>query len=218
MKFEKRFYVMFAGAVLTTSVLTGCIVSVDAADSDTNSSYHSSANSSADVSRVNGSISLADNAAAKSLTTVNGSIKLGQAVQISSAETVNGSIKAAEALRAAKGLSTVNGSIEVGKNSDVAGAISTVNGAIRLTGTRVGADVSTVNGDIRLQASTVVAGDIIFAEKKRGSGWFNNSSDKNLPTLYISADSVVKGKIILRQPVKLHIENAALTANIVQEY
>ena len=144
-------------------------------------------------------------------------IRLAEQVQIDSAETVNGSIKAAQNLTVQGGLSTVNGSIETAAGSTIKADISTVNGSIRLSGSEVGGKLETVNGNISLLAGTVVKGDLIYAERKRQSGWFGKD-DSNQPTLTISADSRVEGKIILRQPVQLKLENASLAARVVREY
>ncbi|MDD4863982.1 MAG: hypothetical protein PHE38_08220 [Alishewanella agri] len=201
--------------LVLSGLLSGCIVVVDAAEK-TNGSYQGTAQQG-DVSRVNGSISLNEQSRAGKVSTVNGSIRLAEQVQIDSAETVNGSIKAAQNLTVQRGLSTVNGSIETAAGSTIKADISTVNGSIRLSGSEVGGKLQTVNGNISLLAGTVVKGDLIYAERKRQSGWFGKD-DSNQPTLTISADSRVEGKIILRQPVQLKLENASLATRVVREY
>lgn len=210
---------LLSSLILSSSLLTGCIVVVDAADKQ-NSSYQSaSATQGGDISRVNGSISISDNSQMQALSTVNGSIKLGNNVRVRSAETVNGSIKAASGLQVQRGLSTVNGSIELSHGAQVGADVTTVNGAIRLDKTIVAGKLSTVNGNISLQNSSLVKGDIVFAERKKSRSWFGKDQDeKNQPKLYISADSVVEGKIILRQPVQLQLENTTLAAKVVIEY
>lgn len=216
---KKTKIALLSALIFISSLLTGCIVVVDAADKG-NSSYQSaSAAQGGDISRVNGSINISDSSQMQELSTVNGSIKLGNNVRIRSAETVNGSIKAASDLQVQQGLSTVNGSIELSKGAQVGADITTVNGSIRLDNTNAAGTIRTVNGSISLKNNSLVKGDIIFAERKKNRSWFGKDQDeKNQPTLYISADSVVEGNIILRQPVQLKLENTALAAKVVVEY
>lgn len=216
---KKTKIALLSALIVSSSLLTGCIVVVDAADKG-NSSYQSaSAAQGGDISRVNGSINISDNSQMQELSTVNGSIKLGNNVRVRSADTVNGSIKAASGLQVQQGLSTVNGSIELSKGTQVGANVTTVNGGIRLDNTLVTGELSTVNGSISLKNSSQVKGDIVFAERKKSRSWFGKDQDeKNQPKLYISADSVVEGKIILRQPVQLQLENTSLAARVVKEY
>lgn len=202
--------------LLATGLLSGCVVAGDAYER-VNGSYTGTGNANRAISRVNGSIQLTAEGVAGKLSTVNGSIRIAEKVSIASAETVNGSIKAATGLKTTGSLQTVNGSIETAPASFVQQDVTTVNGSIRLHGTQVGGKVQTVNGNISLMDGAVVQGDIIFAEKKRQGNWFGQSNS-NEPTLTITADSRVEGKIILRQPVQLKLEDNALAARVVREY
>lgn len=202
--------------LVATGLLSGCVVAGDANDR-VNGSYIGAGNANSAISRVNGSIQLTAEGVAGKLSTVNGSIRLAEKVSISSAETVNGSITALSALNTTGSLQTVNGSITTGPASFVQQDVTTVNGSIRLQGTQIGGKVQTVNGNISLMEGAVVKGDIIFAERKRQSGWFTKDNS-NLPTLTISADANVEGKIILRQPVQLILENTRLADRVVREY
>ena len=60
----------------------------------------------------------------------------------------------------------------------------------------------------------VVAHSLKFAQlsvkKKTFFGWTNT----NKPTLYIAADAVVEGRIILQQDVELQINNPAMQAKV----
>lgn len=200
--------------LLAGALLSGCVFAGDAVDK-VNGSYNGSGQAQADISRVNGSIQLTAGGAAGKVSTVNGSIRFAEKVSIHSAETVNGSIKAATHLKTTGSLQTVNGSIETSASSYVQQDVTTVNGSIRLSGTQVGGKLQTVNGNITLIEGSQVQGDIIYAAVKQSSNWLSN---KNQPILTISADSRVDGKIILRQPVQLKFENAALEAKVVREY
>lgn len=167
-----------------------------------------------DISLVNGSIQMAGNSSAEKVSVVNGSIDLRDNVKLHSASTVNGSIESGSGLQVTTELSTVNGKILPGSNAVIGGNVTSVNGDIVLHNSEVGRDVSTVNGDIKLTGNTLVKGDLVYkprGKKKSFFGWSNN----NKPTLYIAADAVVEGSIILQQEVELQIENPAMQAKVI---
>lgn len=167
-----------------------------------------------DISLVNGSIQMAGNSSAEKVSVVNGSIDLRDNVKLHSASTVNGSIESGSGLQVTTELSTVNGKILPGSNAVIGGNVASVNGDIVLHNSEVGQDVSTVNGDIKLTGNTLVKGDLVYkprGKKKSFFGWSNNSK----PTLYIAADAVVEGSIILQQEVELQIENPAMQAKVI---
>lgn len=169
-----------------------------------------------DISLVNGSVKMAGSSSAKSVSTVNGSITLRDNVKLQSASTVNGSIESGTGLQVTDELSTVNGKILAGSSAVIGGNISTVNGDIILDNSQAGRNVTTVNGDIKLTGNTLVKGDVVYkprGKKQAFFGWSNNSK----PTLYIGADAVVEGNIILQQEVELQIENPAMQAKVVKQ-
>jgi DUF4097 and DUF4098 domain-containing protein YvlB len=170
-----------------------------------------------DISLVNGSVKMAENSSAKSLSLVNGSIDISDDVKIDSAETVNGSINAGRNFSVSGSLSTVNGKIIAADNADIAGDISTVNGDITLSNARVAQDINTVNGDITLEGNTLVNGNVVFNSRGKKKSFFGWSND-NKPTLTIAANAVVKGQIILQQPVTLNLANPAMQAKVVERY
>lgn len=111
------------------------------------------------VSKVNGSISIAPNQQAGNVSTVNGPIHIGDKAAVADAHTVNGPIVLGDGSMA-DALSTVNGSITLGEASTAA-SLTTVNGAIRLASSgRVSGPVNTVNGSITLERSADVAGRV----------------------------------------------------------
>lgn len=169
-----------------------------------------------DISLVNGSVQMASNSSARDVSVVNGSIDLRDNVQLQSASTVNGSIESGSGLKVAGNLETVNGKILPGTHAVIAGNIDSVNGDIVLDHSEVAKDVSTVNGDIKLTGNTVIKGDLVYkprGKKKTFFGWTNT----NKPTLYIAADAVVEGRIILQQDVELQINNPAMQAKVVYD-
>jgi DUF4097 and DUF4098 domain-containing protein YvlB len=209
-------------ATVSLVVASGCLVNVYAAEHGNIDKVLGSASVSSnqhydDISLVNGSVKMASNSSAKSVSTVNGSIELRDNVKLHSASTVNGSIESGSGLQVADELSTVNGKILPGSNAVIGGNVTTVNGDIVLDNSQADRDVTTVNGDIKLTGKTVVKGDVVYkprGKKKAFFGWANN----NKPTLYIGADAVVEGKIILEQDVELQIENPALQSKVERRF
>lgn len=169
-----------------------------------------------DITLVNGSVQMASNSSAKDVSVVNGSIDLRDNVRVNNATTVNGSIESGKGLQVAGELSTVNGKILPGAEAMIGGNVASVNGDIVLDNSEVAHDVSTVNGDIKLTGNSVIKGDLVYkprGKKKSFFGWRNNSK----PTLYIGADAVVEGSIILQQEVELQIDNPAMQAKVVYQ-
>ena len=82
----------------------------------------------ADISKVNGSVSLAPNQTAGRVSTVNGSVQIG-------------------ALATADAVSTVNGQINVGAGARIRESAAAVNGRIQLNGTVEGATPVPFSGD-----------------------------------------------------------------------
>lgn len=173
-----------------------------------------------DVSLVNGSIDMDSNSSAHDVSVVNGSIKLRDKVQLNNVSTVNGDIAAGKQLQVNGTISTVNGAISSGDGTVVAGDISTVNGSVTLTGSTANANLYTVNGDISLHDDTVIKGDLIYKPRGKKSSWLfwlNDDDASNQPTLYIAANAVVEGQIILQQKVQLKLENAAMQDKVVYQ-
>jgi DUF4097 and DUF4098 domain-containing protein YvlB len=164
------------------------------------------------VRSVNGSIYLEENTHVEKAVTTNGDIRVQDDVTAVALATVNGSIQLGERTRIEEDVRTVNGSIRAQFGSQIGDSMKTVNGSIELIGSTVGHDLETTNGNIELEAS-VIEGDVIFQEIQ-GYSWGNRS----LPKLVIDSNSEVRGKIILRQEVRLEIDTGAKVGEIFHEY
>ena len=209
-------------ATVSLVIASGCFVNAYAAEHGSIDKVLGSASVGTnehydDISLVNGSVKMASNSSAKSVSTVNGSIELRDNVKLHSASTVNGSIESGSGLQVTDDLSTVNGKILPGSNAVVGGNISTVNGDIVLDNSQAGRDVTTVNGDIKLTGNTVVKGNVVYKPRGKKKAFFGWNND-NKPTLYIGADAVVEGKIILEQDVELQIDNPALQSKVERRF
>jgi DUF4097 and DUF4098 domain-containing protein YvlB len=163
-----------------------------------------------DIQSVNGDIHLEDDSDVESVSTTNGEIRIEDNVKAVSLNTVNGSIRAGRGLQVDRNVQTVNGEIFLRANSQIGESVMTLNGEIRMVSTTVGRDIEITNGDVSLENS-VVEGDIVFNDIRHGR---NRHSE---PTLRIDAASTVKGKIILRQEVRLVIEDGATIGEIVRD-
>ena len=164
-----------------------------------------------DVSTVNGTIRIADNAQVKDVSTVNGALRLGSGVSAGSLETVNGSIRAADNCQLDGSVEAVNGSIKLGNGTRVSDGVANVNGTIELLGVDVGGNLETVNGDVELLQGSTLRGDLVI-EKPSGWGW--NNSKKRKPRVIIGPGSVVVGTIELEREVELYINETAQVGGV----
>jgi hypothetical protein len=181
-----------------------------------------------DVSKVNGSISVADGERAGSLDTVNGSINIGSNARVAGAETVNGSIKVGDTTQAgdletvngsiragrnlsAGGLSTVNGSVFVDRGGKLRGGVETVNGSIGLVDTDVGGGIETVNGDVTVGVGSHVRGGIHFEKPK--TQWVS-FGERKIPRVVIGPNAVVEGPLTFEREVVLYVHGTARTGAI----
>ena len=166
---------------------------------------------SGEVSTVNGTIRIEDNAQVEAAETVNGGLRVGSNVTARSLETVNGSIRVGDGSSIDGGIEAVNGKIEVGKSTRVDRSVQNVNGAIELAGAEVGGNIETVNGDIELSDGAILRGDIII-EKPNSWGWNNKKNRK--PRVIIGPGSVVEGTINLEREVELYISESARVGGV----
>lgn len=164
-----------------------------------------------EVSTVNGTIRIEDNAQIEAAETVNGSLRVGSNVRSRALETVNGSIRVGDGSTIDGGIEAVNGKIEVGRSTRVDRSVQNVNGAIELAGAEVGGNIETVNGDIELSDGAVLRGDIII-EKPNNWGWNRNKNRK--PRVIIGPGSVVEGEIKLEREVELYISESARVGGV----
>ncbi|WP_416305030.1 hypothetical protein [Neptunicella sp. SCSIO 80796] len=206
-------------AVITSSLLTGCIVHVGGGDgSSRHHSYRQDddkqiSGTAGDISSINDDIKFSSHTTAGHVDAVNGDIKISDNVELRSINTVNGDIRAGHKLASTGPIETVNGDIEIESGSSVV-SISTVNGDIELEGVQVQHNISTQNGDISLRGDTHILGDVIFEKRDNPSGWnWGNSHDR--PELEIDTNVRIDGNIVLNRQVELQIANPQLKDKII---
>ena len=214
----------FMTAVVSSLMLTGCIIHVGASDSKGGYSYddgssYTSTNKSVqvskgrtvdDVSSVNGSVTIENDVTADEISTVNGRIRIGDGVSASSVEGVNGKIEIGDNFKASESVETVNGSISIEQNSEIEEGVETVNGNITLEGVRVGENLKTKNGSIYLLDNTKVMGDVIF-EKKPNQ---NKSWNQGKPLLKVDKSSNIEGRIIVYTDIEFDFADASLMEKV----
>lgn len=180
-----------------------------------------------DISKINGSISVASGESAGELDTINGSIRIGNGATVIEAETVNGAVTLGSDVTI-EAIETVNGAIEVGERSRVAKDIEAVNGRVILSeGVQVMGNVENVNGEIRLNRAHVAgsikttSGNIdigadsrvdrgILVEKPRG--WFNLSGRP--PRIVIGPRAIVNGTLDFEREVELYVSDSATIGTV----
>ena len=147
--------------------------------------------STADISKVNSSITVAPGQEAGDVSTVNGSIEIGADARVRDVDTVNGSIRIGQRARAQE-VDTVNGGITVGEDAVIS------------------EDVGTVNGDIFVGTGSRVEGGLLV-EKPGGWNW---SRHEHLPRVTIEAGAEVKGSLRFEREVELKVEQGAIIGAI----
>lgn len=163
-----------------------------------------------EVSTVNGSIEIGDDAQVEDVSTVNGSVRIGQRVRAEDVGTVNGAITVGEDAVIAEDVGTVNGKLTVRRGASIAGGLETVNGELRLEGASVRGDLETVNGDILVGSGSRVEGGIVVSKP---GGW-NWSKAGRLPRVTIEAGAEVKGALRFEREVELQIADGAVVGPI----
>lgn len=158
-----------------------------------------------DVSTINGTIRVYENARVEDVDTVNGSLRIGDGVRTQNLSSVNGSVQVGTDVIVDGEISVVNGKILLESGTRVARDVSNVNGEISLEGSEVGGNIETVNGDVLLSDKAVLKGDLTV---KKPSGW-GNSDNRRMPKVVIGPGSRVGGAIILEQKVELFISATA---------
>lgn len=217
----------FIAAIMSITLLAGCIVHVGKSKASANVSFdtdYSSVNKSltidegktiGDASAVNGRLTLRDNVTADDVSSVNGRLSVGDNVTVNELSTVNGKIDAGSRLLANNDVSTVNGKIELNEKSVVKGSVTSVNGKIEIDGVNIGKNIETVNASITLKGDTVVHGDIIY--KRRNNKHKHNNYNRN-PVLRIEKGVSIKGNIILEGPVDLEFDDSSLQDKVIEEF
>jgi UDP-3-O-[3-hydroxymyristoyl] glucosamine N-acyltransferase len=158
-----------------------------------------------DVSTVNGTIRVYENARVEDVETVNGSLRIGDGVHAENLSSVNGSVQVGTDVIIDGEVSVVNGKISLESGTKVSRDVSNVNGEINLEGAEVGGDIETVNGDVLLSDQAVLRGDLTI---KKPSGWGNNHN-RRIPKVIIGPGSRVGGTIFIEQKVELFVSTTA---------
>lgn len=165
------------------------------------------------LSTVNGSVRIEADASVGSASTVNGAITVADGARANGLETVNGAVRAGDRVEVSGDVETVNGSISFGPGSVVGGSVGSTNGQISLAGTEVGGDISTVSGGIDLGPDTRVAGDLTVQEApRRLISW--GSRDSRIPTIIIGPGSEVRGRLVFKREVDLHVHESARIGDV----
>lgn len=159
-----------------------------------------------EVSTVNGTIRIHENARVEDVETVNGAVRISAGVTAENVSTVNGSIRLDENVTVDGYIEAVNGGIGVDNGSTVSRYVSNVNGEIEVEGSQVDGDLSTVNGDVWLTDGSTLRGDLIV---EKPGGWSWSSKKKRVPEVVIGPNSKVLGTIKLEREVKLYISESA---------
>jgi hypothetical protein len=215
----------FAGAALATgeqpisSVMTS--INVDAGQR------------AGEITNVNGSIHIGENAVVGHVHDVNGSISADRGSRAVSLGTVNGAVHVGSGAHVAEAVHTVNGSITVDPDADVAGSVSAVNGSITVSSTHVGGEVSNVNGVIRILSSHVggnvsgmnggieigansrVDGELRVRRSDNGwSNWWSFLFWRSPPRIVIGPGAVVSGALVFDLEVRLYVSDHATVGPI----
>ena len=105
------------------------------------------------------------------------------------------------------------GSLTRKGGSKIGGSVTTVNGDIDMSQTEISYHLRTTNGDMHISDNSVIEGDIVYETVSK-----NQWKRSQHPKLRIEKGSTVKGAIILKRPVKLHIDDPALLAKVQKHF
>ena len=159
-----------------------------------------------ELNTVNGSIRIGSNARVGEATTVNGSVHVGDMVQTGDLGTVNGSVRVGRDVTVNGGIETVNGSIFVDRGGKISEGVSTVNGGIGLIDTDVAGGIETVRGDTTVGVGSHVRGGIHYA--KPGKIWF--STKLRDPRVVVGPNARVDGPLVFERQVELLVHRSAV--------
>ncbi|MEX1197524.1 MAG: hypothetical protein WEB57_06665 [Pseudohongiellaceae bacterium] len=184
--------------------------------------FHQSDPPGTELKTVNGGVKVQSGSKAGAISTVNGPIRVAGPASLQAAQTVNGTITIGANASVEGTVQAVNGGITLESGSEVQGNVATVNGLIRLEGASVNGSIKTVNGNVLIRERSTIGGDVTFSEAGVESGWlhrlfgFGNGSQRS--RLDIGADVVIGGDIHLYREVDLHIDDSAITGDIIRHY
>lgn len=162
-----------------------------------------------DVSTVNGGIQLDAGATAQKVSTVNGSIRIGERATIASIDTVNGAIDLDAGARVSGNVEAVNGGVRLDKGAEIGGRASNVNGLFTVDAGHIGGGIETVSGDIDVGADSRIEGGIVV-DKQHGLSWGKTRN----PRVVIGPRAVVDGTLEFRRPVDLFVSDSARVGTI----
>jgi DUF4097 and DUF4098 domain-containing protein YvlB len=156
------------------------------------------------VSTVNGSIHISSDATVGRVTAVNGGVHLDSRATASDLHTTNGGIDVQEDGHVAGNIYTVNGGLHIHDGADVAGDVTTVNGGIRVAGAHVRGSIGTTHGGIDLGPNAHIDGNVTM-ERNQGSDF----DSERLPRVVIEPGTVVKGTLRFERKVLLYVSDRA---------
>ena len=158
-----------------------------------------------DVSSVNGSLHIRENAVVTTAHTVNGSIVLEPHASAAELKTVNGSIRLEPGARVSGDARTVNGGLSLADGAEVGGQLGNVNGPIRVAAAHVGGGVDTVAGGIELGPDARVDGGIHVHKDNSVLSW----DGSNAPRIVVGPGSHVGGTLNFERKVSLYVSEQA---------
>jgi DUF4097 and DUF4098 domain-containing protein YvlB len=154
------------------------------------------------VHTVNGGVDIGAGAIVLDASTVNGTVQLGAQAQAKSLHSVNGAITMGQGAKVEGELSSTNGAIVLDSDAETRGNVSNVNGAIELRHALIGGTINTTNGSINLSEGSQVNGDIIV---NKPQGWGYNRP----PRIVIGPHAIVRGTLDFRRDVILQVSDTA---------
>jgi len=157
-----------------------------------------------DVSTVNGSVHIGQNAVVRRAHTVNGNIFLEAHASAAELHTVNGSVALAQSARVSGNLHTVNGKVTLESGAEVIGGLENVNGLIRIAAAHVGGGINTVTGSMELGPNAHVEGGLHIEKPSETS-----PLPDTIPRVLIMEGTVVAGTLNFERPVKLYVSDKA---------
>lgn len=162
-----------------------------------------------DVTTVNGSVHIGQNAVVARAHTVNGNVFLEAHASAAAVHTVNGSVTLAQSARVSGNVRTVNGKLTLESGAEVVGSLENVNGLIRVAAAHVAGGITTVTGSMELGPGARIEGGV-HIEKPSGTSVLPDT----VPRVIVMEGTVIAGTLNFERPVKLYVSDKATIGQV----
>ena len=158
-----------------------------------------------EAAKVMGDVTVAAGEHSGDVSTVNGSIHVRDNAVVANAHTVNGPIRLEQGARVRGDVNTVNGGLTLAAGAEVGGQLGNVNGPIHVAAAHVSGSVETVSGGMELGPDAHVDGGLHVHKNDGLLNWGSVS----VPRIVVGPGSRVGGTLNFERKVALYVSDTA---------